>query len=448
MPIKFFKDIPKSYYYLFLIVLISFIAKLIYVFYFSDYKNYLVSDMGGYWARATNKFYGDTFSMNQWTAWSPSYHFYLFGILKILYFLNLSNYGLEVVLFLNILYSAISIFCFYFIAEHLFKNSFQSLITTACYAISYPITYLNIFVLSENISIPIVIMSVYLLLTYYEKKHMLFITGLFLGIAVIIRPALGLIGISFFLYILLVNKPSFYSTIRGFIFLAGYFIVIFLALVEITYISKGELKSLAGNGGVNFFISQCKPSIVKSENERGSVHVGSPNYYGDPNCKEFLTDHPIHDQKYFYKLGLECIKNNPNYWVENFINLKAFFTGPLFPSLLSARGFTFLMPFSNYLLLFMSLTLGLLFWVKRDLNNDENKKIFFLLSIPALTVFVSYFYIPEQRYLFPVYFVIYLLFFLVFFNIEKHMKTAMIYSITIIVINLSYISYIWIKHLL
>lgn len=426
-----------------LILFTSFILKLVYVFYFADYKTHLISDMGGYWERATDKFNGENFSMTQWAAWAPCYHFYLFFLFKILYFFNLSSYRLEAILFLHTVYSTISLFFFYLIAQSLFKNVSQLWLITICYALFDPLTYFNTFVLSENISVPIIIISVYLLFTYYENKKILFALGLFLGLAIIMRPASGLIGLPFFLYIVFAKKPSFVSVIRGLIFSAGYFLVIFLALIEINYVSHGELKALAGNAGVNFFICQCKPPIVKSFYNGISVHIGAPNYFGSSASPEFNTEHPMHHQMYFYKLGLECIRNNPNYWLENLIHLKAFLVGPLFPSLPNIKDFDFFVNLANCLFICMFLMLGLLYWVFRDSDREKRIKILLLLSIPILITMLAYFYIPDQRYMLPAYFAVYLLCSMIIFDLGKFARNAMFYFATIIIINFSYIAYLF-----
>ena len=68
---------------LFLLVTISFLVRLIYVFYFTDYKNYLFSDAGAYWSRANGRYGGAIFPLWQWTAWATCFHFYLTFVFKI-----------------------------------------------------------------------------------------------------------------------------------------------------------------------------------------------------------------------------------------------------------------------------------------------------------------------------------------------------------------------------
>ncbi|MCW3059982.1 MAG: hypothetical protein JWQ02_1803, partial [Capsulimonas sp.] len=44
----------------------SFLIRFCYVFLLTDYSHYLVSDMGGYWVRACERFDGDHNSYRQW----------------------------------------------------------------------------------------------------------------------------------------------------------------------------------------------------------------------------------------------------------------------------------------------------------------------------------------------------------------------------------------------
>lgn len=419
------------------IVLASLLIRIYYVFYCCDYKTYLFSDMGGYWNRAVSKFNGDNFSMMQWTSWAPFFHFYLFFIFKIAYFFNFKNNWLEIVISLNIVLAVISVICFYFLANHVLENKKLSLLATLFYGFSYPLIYLNALVMSENFAIPVLVISVFLLFYSKDNIGLMFLSGLFLGLSVAARPALGVVALFYFLYIVLLNKLSVKSIINGVIFVAGFLLVIFLLLVEINYISYGQQRSLSGNSGVNFFIQQCKPRIVKSSSMGINTNIASVNYISDYKLEEFLTDHPMHDQKYFYELGLDCIKKNPNIWIENLFEFEKMLFGPLFPEASTAKGFKIFIKISNYLIFFMILSFGFLYYLFKEYKTDR-KKILFLLSIPLSIMLVSYFYVAEQRYLFPAYFAIYLVFFYVLSKVKRYKPYFVNYSLVIILLFLLY----------
>ncbi len=424
----------RNHKYLLLILLVSFLAKLIYIFHYSDYKNYLFSDMGGYWGRAQERYEGGVFNLGQWTSWATFFHFYLTEIFKILNHFHLFKYRLEIVIILNIIYSTLSVYYLYFIALQIIKNTKYSLLTTFFYAFSYPIFYYNAFVLSENLSIPIVIISTYLVFTYHESGFKMFLTGLLFAIATAARPILGLLALPFFLYIVFAKKFSSHSFKKAVIFALGFFLIIYIVVQENIRISNGELKNLSGNGGVNFFIQQCKVQWVQSTYHGHVVVIGPGTYLGYPELArmKFATDHPFHDQKYFYALGLQCIRNNPRIWLDNILPLKALLLGPLFPGVLSAKGFEYFYKLSNKLIMLMISTFWFLYFLIRD-KKIEIKKLLLLLSILFCIIVTNYFFATEQRYCFPAYFVIYLLFFTI---LKNYFKEAKIYLITSVLLYL------------
>ena len=395
--------------------------------------------MVGYWNRAIDRYNGDIFSMSQWTAWGPFYHFYLTFIFKILTFLHLFNHKLEIVLFLNIVYSTISVYCLYFISLQVIKNINYSLLITLFYAFSYPLIYLNSFILTESFATPILIFSVYLVFAYHEKKLIMFLAGLIFGVAVAARPAMCLMFLPFFLYILYARKPDLNSILRGVIFACGFFLVIFIILAEIFYISKGELISLYGSSGATFFLFQCKHSVMESTS-RGYYFVIAPPFTSNnhPGWEVFKTDHPLHDQRYFYELGLQCMKKNSHFLLDGFKSLKALFFTYLFPSVGSAANFALLINLSNYFIFFMTIMLGFLYFLLKD-KVVEIKKILFLISLLLCTIIMSFFFPPEQRYLYPVLFTIYLLFFTVILHVKKYKQQFLNYIRAIVVAYFAYL---------
>lgn len=412
-------------YSLCFILLSSFLIRIFYVFYCTDYKNYIFSDMSAYWDKAIARYNGDIFPMSQWTAWAPFYYFYLTFVFKILFLLGQFEHKLEAVLLLNIIFSTASVLFVYLISKHLLKNKLFSLLVSFFYAFSYPLIYFNAFVLTENFFIPILIFSVYLLFEYHENKPLMFINGLVFALAVSARPSMGLLVIPFLLYIIYANKPSTVSCLTASLFILGFSIIIFSVTTEINYISKGQTKSLYPSSGAIFFIYQCKHSLIESNNGGYIFGIGPPLNYTHPEWGIYKTNHALHEQGYFYNLGFECLKKNPNL-LEKITNIKALFINSLFPSLGSANNFPLFIKISNHLILFMTFSLGLLYYLFKY-NLTDFKKTLFLLSIPFSVVLMSFFYPPEQRYLFPAFFIIYLLFFVSIFKIHFYKKEALNY---------------------
>lgn len=418
---KRLKNIKAEHKWLAIILLVSFITRIIYVYYFTDYKNYLFTDMGGYWERAIDRYNGKVFDMSQWTSWATFFHFYLAEVFKLLAFLHLFDKKLEIILFLNVVYSTISIYFVYLISLEILKKKFQCLLLTFLYAFTYFFFYLNALIMAENLSIPLLIISFYLVLSKSQNKKAIFLAGSLLAIATALRPAHGLIGLPLFLYILFSRRYTRGSLISAIVFASAFFLIIYLVVQENIRISKGELKSLAGYSGVVFFHNQCKVLHIKSFHKGHILEIVPPLFLAYPELAkmEFSTTHPFHHQEYFYKLGFECMKKNPNIFFDNLISLKALFWGCFFPHVSGARWLNFFYTLWSYLVIFMTSLLGFLYFLLRD-KKVEPPKILLLISIPVCILITSFLYGSEQRYLLPAYFAIYLLFFIIVSNIRNY----------------------------
>lgn len=413
------------------IVVGTFLLKLEYVFNHTDFKNYIVSDMGSYWNRATGRYDGKLFDIWQWTAWATGFHFYLTFLFKILSFLGYETAKrLEAVLYLNVIYSTLSVIPFYLIARKLVANKKYCLFVTLFYALAYPIFYLQSMVLSENVSIPLLIFAIYFVFYFYDKIPFLILSAICLGLATSLRPGMGLYGLSFFLYIILQNnKVTLKSLFKGIVFSLMFFSVVFLTVLENSYISKGELKGLAGNSAVNYFLQQCKYKSIRSVHKGIHTIIGPSTYAGGgvaTHDYEFKTDRPIHDIKYFYALGNKCIKENKNIFFENLYNLKYMFIGAVFPAFSSLLWFDDLINFFKYITMFIALSLGL-FFVMRKNKNIINKEMLFLLSLPLYVSITAMIFIVDYRYLVPVYFALYLIFFNFLYNMKEHKRDVLNY---------------------
>lgn len=419
------KSFFKKYRYLLIVLLVTFLTRVVYVFYLTNYRNYLGSDMGGYWARALTRYNGNIFSIHQWTAWPTFFHFYLAFVFKILNFLHLFDYKLEIILLLNIVYSTVAICFFYLTCINLTNNEHISLVATCFYGFCYPLIYLNSFVLAENLAIPILTLSLYFIITFSGKPFLIFISGLLYATGVSARPAIGLIVVPFTLYIVFADRFSSRSLLRSMSFIAGFLLVISLVVQENCYISKGALTRIAGYDGMQFFIAQCKVHYLRSSYKGAVVDVGFPGFAGKPEFARvsFVTNHPMHDHKYFYKLGLECMKENPNIWFENLNFLRMLFLGPFFPSAPNAKGFRLLTNLSRMLLIFMVSSFGLIFFLGK-IRKNLMKEILLLLSVPLCIALTSYFFGAEHRYIFPAVSSIYLLFFVIVHNVRNFLKQA------------------------
>jgi hypothetical protein len=399
----------------------------------TDYGNYLVSDMGGYWFRALERFEGNDVNINQWVIWPPFYHITLTWLFKVLDLFRLLPFKLEAVLFLNIILSTWSVYLVYFISRDMVQQTLTAIIITLIYSFYYPLVYFNAFVLSENLAIPMLIASVWAV--FYRKKASVLLGATFFAIAVAVRPNFGILGLPLFTYIAISGTNRRLAIIHGLLFSGIFFSLLALVALENYRISEGRLKGLSANGGVNFYLAQTKQYSIISEFDGYKYVLIPPSTAQHPENGTFQTSVPIYNQKYFYNLGIKHIKENPQVLIENLSKFKSLFFGPLFPSMGNAFGFSRMLKLSQYLIFAMSLLLGMYLLLFNNTIYDR-KKLFLISSIPVFLIITHYFFNVEQRYVYSFAFAIFIMFFLVAETVisgfKRYKGFVLIYLIIII----------------
>jgi hypothetical protein len=366
------------------------------------------------------RFNGDFFSVHQWTHWPPFFHIILSDVFKIIDFVDLLDYKLEIVLIINILLSVVSSLFLYFIAKDITKNRIVSITVAGTYAFSYPLVYLNAFILTENFAIPGVIISIWLL--FRERWFCFVISAILLASAVALRPVFGLLGLAFFLYILFYSGISKQSLLRSIIFSTSFLAVIFMVMAENYHISKGKLRGLSSAGGVLFYLANSKEQIHRVECSWDGIF-----YWIAPIS---TLEHPEHgtvkfdgvsinDQKFFFKLGLEEIRRNPEIWITKFLKMKQLFFGLFWPYEYSALFYGTLMKVSQ-VLLFLMFLFSLLVYICFKTMEVSRAKLALLISLVLCQTLIMYFFNVEQRYVYGFAFVFYITFFTTIFVLIKH----------------------------
>ncbi|MBI3307002.1 MAG: glycosyltransferase family 39 protein [Candidatus Omnitrophica bacterium] len=393
-----------------LLLLISFAAKVLYILSLSGYEHHLFADMSGYWERANSLYRGDIFSPKQWVLHPPLTHFLIFVLFKVLAFFRLFGERLPATL---ILFAFLSTCAAGWVYRIIFETAGSRRLAfwgTFCYAFSFPIFYYNSVILSENFAIPFLTLAAYLILQN-DKKH-LWLSGMMLALATGVRPNLGIIVVPFSFYLLWDQNFSKNSLPALSKFLFGFLIILLLLAAENSYISKGVVKSFAPNAGTNFFIQQCKPQrLVSTSKAYGPVFIQHPAFSRYPENGIFLTERPFFDQNYFFKKGWECIRAHPAGLLENFVLLKAFWAGPFFPVLRNSFGFQELTPIFKWIHFLMLFSLLFAFFIPGK-RSPWFGKLILLVSIPIFTLAGSYFVGMEGRYLIPCLSLIYAAFFI------------------------------------
>jgi len=393
---------------LFGVIALSTGIKLIYVFHFTHYSNYLSTDMGGYWTRAWQLHNADIFGINQWAIWPPLFHIMLSNLFKVFTFIGLGSSQLENILTFNILLCSLSVYYLYRITLSTFKNHLGALLVATMYAFSFMMIYLKAFILSENMAIPLFIISIWYL--FKGAKWQQVVSALLLAIATGIRPGYGLFGLPFVLYLFIQKEAIWLRVQKCFIFTLTFFLVVFAIMAHNTYISGGRMKGLSASSGLNNFFAFSKAYGVRSSFDGYYYVIYPPSTCDMPENGVLETKTPIYDTESFRKLTKAYIRENPSVLFKKVLDLRDLYFGNMMPWMNDARWFPELRVASQWYIYIMSV-LSLLVLVQLKNKTIDRRRLLLLLSVPFFSFLVLYMYNTEHRYLYSFAFVIHLFFY-------------------------------------
>lgn len=388
----------------------SFIFILLYVFVFSPYENFLYNDMLGYWRRALERMEGESFRESQFLAWAPGYHIFIAEILRIFLNLGLTNLiRYEIFMGLNIVAYAVSVFALHRIAIKFFNGDARfSLGATLLYGFGFPAWYFNAFLLADNLASPLLVIALALVYLKSELRYLIIAAALF-AFASFIRPSVAPYGLAFVIAMFAVHRFSAKFFIHAGVFSAVFFALVFLGMAEVSRISKGKVDGLSANGGLDFFIANSRIYRIDLNYDGWHNFVVVPALSWKPEHGFYKSRVPYYRQDYYYDLGWEYIKRNPERLVLNLEHVEHLFFASMLPSRSDAPGFSFFRPIWDVLKLACFLVAFFYVWLWRDLSVHEKKLVAFMVSTIAITFLVSYLYTGEPRYTYSIIFVFYLL---------------------------------------
>jgi YD repeat-containing protein len=374
--------------------------KLAYVFLLTDYPHYLFSDFQGYWDRARERIDGNEFSYSQWALWPALPHILLSWYLRAVDLAGLSALRLEAVLAANVLLSTGGVALVFGIAQQTLRHDRWAFAVAALYAFTFPLVYLNAFVMSEHVAVLCVLGAMWIVLRYRRNGRALAGAGAFLGLAVGLRPALGMLGLPFAAYVAAADWFDRRAVVRAALFAAGFFAVVGGVVFENYRISQGQLVGLAANGGVNFYFAQCRTHEVISRHNGYLYRLVSPTTVEYPENGLLDVQRPFHDQSFFGALGWQCLREQPAFWRGALSRIHGLFFGPFLPAASSARGFDFLMAPFRWFFVFCALSLPLAVFVGRrhGVHAGALALLGGALGVELITVL---FFGAEHRYLYP-----------------------------------------------
>lgn len=394
----------------FLLALGSLLFVFLYVFALSPYENFLYNDMLDFWRRALSRLTEDPYRETQFLAWPPGYHIVIAEVLRLLQALGIEDpFHFEIFLGINIVVYAVSVFAFHRMAIKWFNGDARlSLAAALLYGFGFPAWYFNAFLLSDNLSTPLVVIACSLVYLKSEIRYLI-IAALLLAFASFVRPSVAPYGLAFVLMMLAVHRISVKFIVRAGVFSVVFFAAVFLGMAEISRISKGKVSGLSANGGLDFFIANSRIHRIDLNYSGWHNFVIVPALSWKPENGFYKTTVPYYQQDYYYNLGWEFIKRNPERLIKNIGHVKDLFFASMLPSRTDAPGFTFFRPVWDVFKFICFLTAFFFIWFWRDLSTHEKKLATFMLSVIGITFIVSYVYTGEPRYTYSVMFVFYLL---------------------------------------
>ena len=374
------------------LALANFILRILYIFIFSTPDNYIITDMGAYNERALNLIRGNARPFTNY--WAPFFHIFLAVIYWPLEKLNMLEYKIRLVVVILAILGSISVIFIYKITRKLF-NEKAAKFSAIVYAIWYPIIYLNIFLLSENLFIPLLYFGLYLFYNKQKLQHSDLLVGLVLGLATITRPAILIFIILFGLWLLIKKRLKY---------LIGFSAMFLLVLACISIFNQkttlNTTKFISSGNGMNFAMEWCDAKSI--EYYDGYIRFGfappANSYY--PEDKRLFTSEPFHNESHYYKLGWNCIKENPSIIYRNIRSIKNTFDSEIFPNFVNIFAWRELYTvFKIFNIgLFFATIIALFKTEKRKIWNDLAPLIFLIIAIFGSV----YIFNPgEERYLIP-----------------------------------------------
>lgn len=367
----------------------AFVVRLIYVFGFTDYQHYLYTDMGAYDERASLLASGQYVNFS--TYWAPFYHLFLAPIYYVLKLLGLYEQRVAVVVIISALGQVVAIWAIYKIVQKLYTKKLANFILPLLVFL-YPWIYLNIFVLSENLFIPIFWLSLYFLISRTHNYKNLAIFGVLWGLAVIARPILlpSSLIVLVWLAIAKVGWRKIGLTLCGTLV-----ILVAMSLFNIWY-THGETTFITSGGGFNSALVWCNLKSIEYNTSNARYGFAPPANGSYPEYTRKFTEVPFEQQNYYYDLASKCVIEHPEYLFINLRNVANLFVSVVFPSADSIVGWEPLMS------IFRVLAIVLVYFAAISSVVRMNKFKFLWLGLLAALFGAVYLQNPgEERYLWP-----------------------------------------------
>jgi len=386
------------------LLIFGFFLRLIYIFKFTKPMAYLWSDAGYYDLRALEvaKNIHTMFS----TYWPPFFHLWLSLIYRPIIWLGLESQRIKIDIVIFALLYMVGFWCIYQIVKKLFSKNIGFIVLTIL-IFWYPLIFLNYLIMSENLFFPLLFLGLYLLIVKPLKPSTGLWLGLLWGTALLARPIFAL-AIPLFVLWGIFYKINWRLLV---IFIVTVTIIIASMMLFNFNYTKGDIaggteKSISSNGGVGFAMLWCDAKSIEMQNNGYGFGFGPPANIDYPENKRIFTNEPFVNQKYYYQLGLNCLKEHPERIIGSLSSVIKVFHSHLFPTVGGVAGW------ENFRLIFKILS-GLLFitsiltiiglLTKKILIDISVRKYFYLFALIIFSLLITVYLqnVGEERYIMP-----------------------------------------------
>jgi len=352
------------------------------------------------WLPAQNVFRAETVLIEESVffpdAWS-SYYLFLALFYKLLRFFGLYIYKTQALVILNIFLTGLAFVFFYQLAKTA-TGKIKAFLITLFSVVYYPLIYINALNLSENFFFFFLLFGLFLIVCTKNKVSFV-AAGFLLGFAAVNRP----IFLFFFPFLL----AWFVVFKKGVDVVASVFIPIVSVLFFFAFINQwvGQYQHLPlinSNAGVNFAIAQCELKKIRYQTGSEQFWFQPPAYF-DKKGKTVNTTVPFYNQSYYFKMGLNCLKNNPRQLLTNLLHIKNVFHSKMYPDFVKERWHRAL--FLVWKVIGVVLTFFFFAYLPPVKKKNSLYWLFFGLLV-SLFVGVYLGNIGEERYLIPYFFTV------------------------------------------
>ena len=273
------------------------------------------------------------------------------------------------------------------------------------FALYYPALYFNALVLSENLFLPVVLAITYVCLSRrVDSRRGSVVLGLLTGTAVVIRPIFAPFLPLLLFWIWLACRWRLLQAARW--AFTGFVPAVLAVIWIVSWVNHGtdthERYGFAHNGGVNFAMAWCQTRKARYRLATGETRWFAPPVFRnrDP-LSDIVTDIPFSQQGYYFRIGLACLRQNPERLFENLRHVANIWWSRFYPDLIDSRPHRVALSFW----MLATIPLALAFLAYPFVFREQGWGwlfAFFLLSSLVIAVYLTN---PgEERYVVPYYF--------------------------------------------